>query len=67
MQKDNTLKLKLRLFDTAHEVEIEIGKYENLLLADMNVDQLVREVKAAFTKLAKRLEIEANNLKKGQA
>lgn len=66
MQRDNTLRLKLTLFDHTHVIEMDIGRYENLLLQDVSMKQLDKEIRAAFAKLIKQAGIELANAQKGE-
>jgi len=62
---DNHFAVNLRLFDMLKEIKVEIGKYENITVTDLNLPQLLTDCRKAFNKTLKQLETELENLKKG--
>jgi hypothetical protein len=65
MIPENKLSVSLRLLDFKHEVSEDFGKYENLLLSDISIKQLMKELNATYVKAMKQLEIDLTNFKKG--
>ena len=64
-EPENAIKLKLRLFDLRHDVVVDFGKYENMMTENLNVQDMLKDVKQAFNSLLKQFEIDVTNLKKG--
>lgn len=67
MTPDNTLHIKLRLFDQHHDIQTEFGKYENVMLQDLNIPQFMTDIRKATGKALKQLEIDITNFKKGDS
>lgn len=65
MPPENSVHVKLRLFDQFLDKSFEFGKYENLMLNDVSPDALIKDIRQAFNKGMKQFEIEVTNLKKG--
>lgn len=66
MQPDNKVVINVKMFDMAHKVEADIGRYENAILAqDVKVEHLMKDIKKAFNEAYKKIEIDLNNMKKG--
>lgn len=66
MPPDNSIHIKLRLFDQSMDKFLEFGKYNNLMLSDVSPEVLVKDIKQTFNKGIKQFEIEVNNLKRGE-
>ena len=66
MSPENEVHIKLRLFDTSVQVFKEFGKYENLMLADLNVKQLMTDLRKTFNKTLNEFEISLTNQKEGK-
>jgi hypothetical protein len=65
MIANNTLAIKLRLFDLEHEISLEFGKYDSLPLNDAKVEFIMKDIHQTFHKASKQFETALTNLKKG--
>lgn len=65
MTPDNALHIRVRLFDMAHDVNMDIGRYENVMLQDLDVGSLIKDIRQASMKAIKQFEIDMTNLQKG--
>jgi len=61
MQPSNRLSIVHRVFDYTVEVQKEIGKYENIMLQDLNVSDYLKDVRKAFESGLKELELNLNS------
>ena len=66
MNPDNHIQFKLRLFDYNKNYEAEVGKYENIPITELSIQELLTSCRKAFNKSIKQMEIELTNLKKGE-
>lgn len=65
MTPDNNIHVKLRLFDQHHDILADFGRYENIMLQDLNIKQFMTDIRKATGKALKQLEIDITNFKKG--
>lgn len=67
MTKDNHIQINIRLFDAIQNADVEIGKYDNVMLQDLNISGVMKDVKQAFGKIIKQFEIDITNAKEGKS
>jgi hypothetical protein len=63
---DNSIMMRLRLFDTAIESFRSFGNYENIMTGDISVEAVIKDIKKAFNSTLKEFEIKLTNQKKGE-